>query len=343
MCFNCFEEKVSEKSVERLDCGTSSFEVTMALSVADGGVSVRLSYNGVVEEFFVLCLADIVSRIAAMGVMLNESKLILSRGGVISGKELHEACETEETDVMEKLAAAKKVMLIGPKQADVANVRAMKEDTTIRGFEQELVRARQRVETSASTSAVSKGGKRGASGTPHFFGSIKVLSLQSYQNNQSIPTCERAHQLLIKLATDPAILQIMKTRHWNVGVLSELPPLGKVGVSPACLLGLNKNNGQEICLRIRTDDLKGFRRYDVIIDTLLHELTHNVYSDHDNNFKMLNSELKKEYKQFHMAHIVNRLEEGASGGGSIRWEDSELDENNEIKKSQDGRKLGRRP
>ena len=35
---------------------------------------------------------------------------------------------------------------------------------------------------------------------------------------------------------------------------------------------LPQNKGEEISLRIRTDDLKGFRKYDSIKKTLLHEL-----------------------------------------------------------------------
>lgn len=36
-----------------------------------------------------------------------------------------------------------------------------------------------------------------------------------------------------------------------------MPPEGKVGISPVCILGVNINKGQEISLRLRTDDLKG--------------------------------------------------------------------------------------
>ena len=54
--------------------------------------------------------------------------------------------------------------------------------------------------------------------------------------------------------------------------------------------GVNINAGQEISLRLRTDDLRGFRRYDRIRETLVHELTHMVWADHDNNFKELNSQ-----------------------------------------------------
>lgn len=51
------------------------------------------------------------------------------------------------------------------------------------------------------------------------------------------------------------------TKHrWSVGLLSEMAPEGKVGISPMCILGVNINMGQEISLRLRTDDLKGFRR-----------------------------------------------------------------------------------
>ena len=56
--------------------------------------------------------------------------------------------------------------------------------------------------------------------------------------------------------------------------------------------GVNINAGQEISLRLRTDDLRGFRRYDRIRETLIHELTHMVWGDHDNNFKELNSQAR---------------------------------------------------
>ena len=64
-----------------------------------------------------------------------------------------------------------------------------------------------------------------------------------------------------RLAADPGIVGIMSKHRWTVGLLSEMPPEGKVGVSPVCILGVNINAGQEISLRLRTDDLKGFRRY----------------------------------------------------------------------------------
>lgn len=42
---------------------------------------------------------------------------------------------------------------------------------------------------------------------------------------------------------------------------------------------------------------QGFRRYQPVRDTLIHELAHNVHSAHDNLFKTLNSQLQKECLQ----------------------------------------------
>ncbi len=39
---------------------------------------------------------------------------------------------------------------------------------------------------------------------------------------------------------------------------------------------------------------QGFRKYDRIRETLIHELAHMEYGEHDNDFKQLNSELRKE-------------------------------------------------
>ena len=92
----------------------------------------------------------------------------------------------------------------------------------------------------------------------------------------------------------------MRKHSWRVGVLSEFAPgldTGVVGVTQSCLLGFNRNKGQEISLRLRTDDFEGFRHYRIIIDTMLHELAHMVHSNHDAPFHALNRQLQREYVQ----------------------------------------------
>lgn len=63
---------------------------------------------------------------------------------------------------------------------------------------------------------------------------------------------------------------------WCVLLRCVLCAEGLVGVSSVCILGWNRNQGQEISLRLRTDDYAGFRKYLAIRNTLVHELTHNV-------------------------------------------------------------------
>lgn len=48
----------------------------------------------------------------------------------------------------------------------------------------------------------------------------------------------------------------MMAHRYRVGMLSEMPPQGKVGISSVCLLGVNILAGREISLRLRTDDLQ---------------------------------------------------------------------------------------
>ena len=67
-----------------------------------------------------------------------------------------------------------------------------------------------------------------------------------------------------------------------------------VGVDEVCVLGLNQNKGEKIFLRLRTDDLEGFRNINSIKKVLCHELAHNYISDHDAAFYNLMRELERE-------------------------------------------------
>ena len=109
-----------------------------------------------------------------------------------------------------------------------------------------------------------------------------------------LPDQDKAKEILTSLANDPAVLAVMKKHKWSVGCLAELFPEGKVGEDEVCILGLNTNKGQKIELRIRTDDLKGFRKIQSIRKTLYHELTHNVHGPHDEKFYTLLRQVEKE-------------------------------------------------
>ena len=111
-----------------------------------------------------------------------------------------------------------------------------------------------------------------------------------------LPRHNEADAILKKVASDPAIVAILEKYRWNIGQLSELSPLQQK------LLGLNKNKGEEILLRLRhlvspmgEDAL--FLPYTEIIDTMLHELSHCVHGPHDEKFYTLYRELHAEYKK----------------------------------------------
>lgn len=144
--------------------------------------------------------------------------------------------------------------------------------------------------------------------------STKVVELESdeaYCFHSIVPfppevPCEDVRKkMLERLAGDEAVRDVMKRHRYQVGVLNELHPLLQVRLdlrhsllslaqtgiprirssadSPLStqptLLGLNKNAGEEISLRLLTNDLEGTRAYLDVRKVLLHELAHNVHSD----------------------------------------------------------------
>ncbi|GAA5970855.1 hypothetical protein JCM11641_004482 [Rhodosporidiobolus odoratus] len=109
----------------------------------------------------------------------------------------------------------------------------------------------------------------------------------------TVPQLEKRKAMLERLAADPAVKDVMRRHRFAVGALTELHPI----LQPT-LLGLNTNAGQKVALRLLTDSLDGCRSYTEVRRVLLHELTHNRYGDHDNDFKALNSQLNREVATF---------------------------------------------
>lgn len=159
-----------------------------------------------------------------------------------------------------------------------------KSDLRILGFDEEEERLRRRALSSVPMPLKLPQGD-------YIFCNFRTLHLQGIELN---PPPSEALRRMHRLACDPGIIAIMNKHRWRVGIMTELAPVGYVGISPKCLLGFNKNHGEEISLRLRTDDLKGFRKYESIKKTLLHELAHMVYSEHDADFFALNKQLNEE-------------------------------------------------
>lgn len=159
-----------------------------------------------------------------------------------------------------------------------------KPDLRILGFDEEEKRLRQRMLNRPQVSLKLPQGS-------YIFCDFRTLSIAGIELN---PPPSEALRRMHMLACDPGIIAVMNKHRWRVGIMTEMAPEGYVGISPKCILGFNKNHGEEISLRLRTDDLKGFRKYKSIKETLLHELAHMVYSEHDANFFALNKQLNEE-------------------------------------------------
>ncbi len=162
------------------------------------------------------------------------------------------------------------------------NAPRVKDDLSAVG--QREIEARQRLGRKMLHNAAKKDGK--GNKTEYGFGKIETIP--------KLPDEQKAREILNSLANDPGVLACMAKHEWNVGCLAELYPEGKVGESPICIMGLNQNKGMKILLRLRTDDLTGFRKILNIRKVLFHELAHNEISEHNGEFFQLMRQIEKE-------------------------------------------------
>ncbi|KAG9455076.1 hypothetical protein H6P81_007980 [Aristolochia fimbriata] len=203
-------------------------------------------------------------------------------GLLIPFSEEHSRLSLQDINVIE----GKSIRMMGvfEDEIEAVSINNTKPDLRIIGFDEEERRQRQRqLNKHQASSKLPQG--------TYIFCDFRTLQIPGIELN---PPPLEALRIMHKLASDPGIVAIMNKHRWRVGIMTEMAPEGYVGISPKCLLGFNKNHGEEISLRLRTDDLKGFRKYESIKKTLLHELAHMVYGDHDANFYALDRQLNQE-------------------------------------------------
>jgi hypothetical protein len=173
-----------------------------------------------------------------------------------------------------------KLMMVASARAAMAD--EPRADPTVRGFEHDLADAAARCHEVAAEE-LGEWGDTGARRGEYRFCRLEPCTWQSFgtRAGTSTPHAFEARKLLLKLSTDPAVVTILKQREWVVGVLGEMDPLDdrlahKTHQQGKCLLGYNTNQGARIDVRLRTHDLSGFLPYPQLIETLLHEMAHNM-------------------------------------------------------------------
>ncbi|KAJ7960917.1 DNA-dependent metalloprotease WSS1-like [Quillaja saponaria] len=116
------------------------------------------------------------------------------------------------------------------------------------------------------------------------------------------PAEEEARKFLEKIAKQ--VQPIMRKHKWRVKVLSEMCP------NNARLLGLNVGAGVHVKLRLRRPNRDwDFYPFEEVLDTMLHELCHNVHGPHNANFYKLWDELREE-----CAELMAKGVSGTGGG-----------------------------
>ena len=108
-----------------------------------------------------------------------------------------------------------------------------------------------------------------------------------------LPNPDRSLRFLQRLRDDAGIKAAMRTHKFSVPLLTEMDPAMHTTMESRTL-GLNRNQGEVIELRLRTDAYDGYRDYKTIRNTLCHELAHNVWGPHDRNFWNLCKQIERE-------------------------------------------------
>lgn len=147
-----------------------------------------------------------------------------------------------------------------------------------------------------------------------------------------LPRPERSLAFLQRLKEDPGIKASMRKHKWTVPLLTEMNPIEHTtsdASGTSRTLGLNRNQGEVIELRLRTDAYDGYRDYKTIRKTLCHELAHNVWGPHDRNFWNLCHEIEKEVEKADWksgGRAVGDEEFYEGRGGGAFGEEEEVDD-----------------
>ena len=150
----------------------------------------------------------------------------------------------EDEDSLSSLGGTK-LMLLGTAPATVTEITAQKPPPRTR-----------------SPYAVKLPTSQSASATPDLTYTFHRLVPLDY-----LPNPHLARDLLDRLRHDRGIIAIMKKYKWSVGALVEMDP-GEHTYVDHKTLGLNRNKGEVIELRLRTDEYAGFRQYRCTLSSL---------------------------------------------------------------------------
>ncbi|KAI1418015.1 WLM-domain-containing protein [Hypoxylon sp. FL1857] len=220
-------------------------------------------------------IADLANEIEAeFFISVNNQKLMVSKLGTLKAP----FGDRPVTDLQDK-----KITLLGTSSAEIASLASASQSAAQQQARLASARRNQRRPYS------SRAPRRTQEDSTYTFASVRPL--------MNLPNPARSLVFLERLKNDPGIRAVMRAHKFSVGLLTEMDPLSYTESShegTTRILGLNRNKGEVIELRLRTDAYDGYRDYKTIRKTLCHELTHNVHSDHDRQFWDLCHQIERE-------------------------------------------------
>ncbi|OTA54891.1 WLM-domain-containing protein [Hypoxylon sp. EC38] len=239
------------------------------------GITINFTHHGNQHSITIdpsATIADLANEIEAeLFIPINNQKLMVSKLGLL--KPPFE--DRPVTDLQDK-----KITLIGTSSAEIASLDSASQRAAAR--QAHLAAARRNQPKLYSRR---RDPQREHEDSRYTFAILRPLP--------NLPHPERSLALLQRLKNDPGIRAVMRAHGFSVGLLTEMDPLTHTQ-GTTLTLGLNRNKGEVIELRLRTDAYDGYRDYKTIRRTLCHELTHNVHSEHDRQFWDLCHQLERE-------------------------------------------------
>ncbi|KAL3467621.1 WLM domain-containing protein [Aspergillus heterothallicus] len=195
-----------------------------------------------------------------------------------------------------------KITLLGTPSKEINDLNTQGEETRRRDEKRAAVRADARARARTARRATAGGGGGGGPGAVHTISSSSNnYTFHRLEPLAHLPNPSRSLIFLARLRDDPGIRAAMANHRFSVPLLTEMDPAEHT-TSESRTLGLNRNKGEVIELRLRTDAYDGYRDYRTIRKTLCHELAHCVFSEHDRDFWDLTSQIEKEVERADWKH-----------------------------------------
>ncbi|KAL2813685.1 WLM domain-containing protein [Aspergillus granulosus] len=189
-----------------------------------------------------------------------------------------------------------KVTLLGTPSKEINDLNAHGAETRRRDEKRAAAHADARARARTAGRTVGRGG-----GIHTISSSSNNYTFHRLEPLPHLPNPSRSLAFLARLRDDPGIRAAMANHRFSVPLLTEMDPAEHT-TSESRTLGLNRNKGEVIELRLRTDAYDGYRDYRTIRKTLCHELAHCVFSEHDRDFWDLTSQIEKEVERADWKH-----------------------------------------